>query len=337
MPIALANPGASRPSTATAPPTRTPLLASRFRTDAGRPLFSGSGRHGTVRLGGRGYRELPYSRWAGKGAANQFHVAPSELSSDRAIEPLTHRNLQGVPYERSPQVEQQIRSALALSHNELLARAAISQSADAQYLQEEALAYFIRRAYRAEDDRLVDDLSTLLVDRCRRTVRSQLRALHQDQFEEAFADIIGELFERLAEPEGSDRGDFFQVRFWLGVRPFRIAAFKRAVKSSTRELLAIDPTGAGAEEEDAAVSEVEDPRTPPLDARLLSQEALARLEPNVRLAFLLRLEGWPVEDQDPNVMTIGRYFGKTSRTIRNWLAEAERQLAAWRHDEEAGS
>jgi DNA-directed RNA polymerase specialized sigma24 family protein len=289
-----------------------------------------------VWTGGRGFRELPYSQSAGKGAAFQFHVATSELSSEQAIEPLTHCNLQGVPYERLPQVEQQIRSALTLSHEELLARAAIHERTDA-YLQEEVLAYFIRRAHRVADDRLVNDLSGILVDRCRRVLRTQLRALGQDQLEEAVADIVGELFERLAEPEGSDRGDFFQVRFWRGVKPFRIAAFKRAIKTSSRELVAIDPTGAGAEEEDAAVREVEDPRVPPPDTRLLSQEALARLQPNVRLAFLLRLEGWPVEDQDPNVMTISRYFGKTSRTIRNWLAEAERQLAAWRDDEEAGS
>ena len=50
----------------------------------------------------------------------------------------------------------------------------------------------------------------------------------------------------------------------------------------------------------------------------------------------MRVEGWPVEDRDPNVPTISRYFGKTSRTIRNWLAQAEERLAAWR-DGEAGA
>jgi len=51
---------------------------------------------------------------------------------------------------------------------------------------------------------------------------------------------------------------------------------------------------------------------------------------------VLKVEGWPIEDRDPNVMTISKYFGKTSRTIRNWIAEAEKQLAAWR-DEETSS
>ena len=69
------------------------------------------------------------------------------------------------------------------------------------------------------------------------------------------------------------------------------------------------------------------------DTQLLTDEALALLEPNVRTAFLLRAEGWPVEDRDPSVPTISRLFGKTSRTIRYWLAQADEQLAAWRAEE----
>ena len=82
--------------------------------------------------------------------------------------------------------------------------------------------------------------------------------------------------------------------------------------------------------------EIADRVTPPVDTQLLNDEALSLLEPNLREAFVLKVEGCPIEDRDPNVMTISKHFGKTSRTIRNWIAEAEKQLAAWR-DEEAGS
>ncbi|HEY1293617.1 MAG TPA: sigma-70 region 4 domain-containing protein [Chloroflexota bacterium] len=262
-------------------------------------------------------------------------MATSEAPRDNLIEPLTHCNLQGAPYERLRKVEQQIQAALALSADDLVARARIDDRAYADYLQEEALAYFIRRAHRSADDDLANDLSGILVKRCTLVLKIQLRALRQDLLEEAIAETIADLFELLVEPEGSDRGDFLQVRFWVAVRPLRIAAFNRAVKQSDRELLmvAIDPTGAGGDDGEEQGLEVSDPRAPAPDVQLLTDEALARLEPNIRQAFVMRLEGWPVEDRDPSVPTISRHFGRTSRTIRNWLTQAEEQLAAWREEE----
>jgi hypothetical protein len=241
-----------------------------------------------------------------------------------------------VPYQRLANVEQQIRSALELVADDLLARAAIDDRTDAQYLQEETLAYLIRRGHRAADDELVDRLSEVLVKRCQRVLKTQLHGLNQDQLEEAIAETIADLFGFLLEPVGSDRGDFLQVRFWVAVRPLRVAAFNRAIKEADRDVLlvALDPTGAGAEDGDEQHGlEVEDPMTPAIDTQLLAHEALEGLAPHVRQAFMMKLEGWPVEDRDPSVPTISQYFEKTSRTIRNWLAEAEAHFAAWRAEE----
>jgi hypothetical protein len=73
--------------------------------------------------------------------------------------------------------------------------------------------------------------------------------------------------------------------------------------------------------------------TAPVDTQLLNDEALSLIEPNLREAFVLKAEGWPIEDSDPNVVTISKHFGKTSRTIRYWITEAEKKLAAWRDEE----
>jgi DNA-directed RNA polymerase specialized sigma24 family protein len=144
---------------------------------------------------------------------------------------------------------------------------------------------------------------------------------------------MADLFERLVEPEGSDRGDFLQVRFRFVLKRLGIAAFKRATKEAAQPLMAIDPTGQGSDDEADYGVQIADPMPTAADTRLLTEEALALLEPNVRTAFLLRVEGWPIEDRDPNVPTISGYFGKTSRTIRYWLAQADERLAAWRAEE----
>jgi hypothetical protein len=220
---------------------------------------------------------------------------------------------------------------------ELVARAQLVDKNDPRYLQEETLSYLIRRAHRVGEDTLVNDLAEALVERCTRYLKATLRPLQQGKLEEVIADALAEIFEKLVEPAGSDAGDFLQVRFWVVVKRLGWAASKRAVDDARRQslLVSIEAPAVDFENDGDHALEIADDVTPPVDTQLLSDEALSVLEPNVREAFVLKVEGWPVEDRDPNVMTISRYFGKTSRTIRNWISDAEKQLAAWR-DEEAG-
>jgi DNA-directed RNA polymerase specialized sigma24 family protein len=260
-------------------------------------------------------------------------VPPSEISPDKRPEPLTHCNRDGVPYRRDGNVERQILAVASLSTDDLLGRARITDGTALHFLQEETLAYLIRRAHREGDDALVDGLAEVLVGRCTRYLKALLRGLRPDPLEEAIAEALADLFERLVEPEGSDRGDFLQVRFWVVVKRLAKAAARRAWEESDTLLVAIDPTGGGSDDEEDHRVQLPDPMATAPDTQLLIDEALALLEPNVRTAFLLRAEGWPVEDRDPTVPTISRLFGKTSRTIRYWLSQAEEQLATWRTEE----
>ena len=275
--------------------------------------------------------------WQHTGAAQLHRVATPEALPDNLVEPLTRCNLQGVQYRREASVDAQIKEALALGTADLVARARILDKADPAYLQEESLAYLIRRAHRAANDNLASDLLEVLVQRCTRYLKT-LRRLPQDKFEEVVAETVAEIVEKLVEPEGSDAGDFLQVKFWVVVKRLGWAAHKRAVDELKRESLfvTLEPAGADSDDEGDRAVQIADRVTPPVDTQLLNDEALSVLEPHLREAFVLKVEGWPIEDRDPNVMTISNHFGKTSRTIRNWITEAETQLAAWR-DEKARS
>lgn len=288
-----------------------------------------------------GHAAQPFVRcstgWQHKGAAHRYRVTTSKASADNLVEPLTHCNLQGDAYRREPSVEAQIKEALALGTADLVARAKVSDKADPAYLQEETLAYLIRRAQRAANDNLASDLVEVLVERCTHYLKT-LRRLPQDKFEEVVADTIAEIVEKLVEPEGSDAGDFLQVKFWVVVKRMGWAAHKRATNDLKRESLfvTLEATGPDSDDDEDRTVQIADRVTPPVDTQLLNDEALSVLEPHLREAFVLKVEGWPIEDRDPNVMTISKHFGKTSRTIRYWITEAERQLAAWR-DQEIGS
>jgi DNA-directed RNA polymerase specialized sigma24 family protein len=276
-----------------------------------------------------------FMAWEHRGAAQRNGMTTPEAWSENLVEPLTHCNLQGVRYRREPAVEAQIAQARALGPADLVARAQLVDKSDPRYLQEETLSYLIRRAHRGAEDTLVNDLAEVLVARCTAYLKATLRPLQQGKLEEVIADALAEIFEKLVEPVGSDAGDFLQVRFWVVVKRLGWAAHKRAVEELQREsiFVTLEPTGDGFEDDEDRALEIEDRVTPPVDTQLLNDEALSLLEPNLREAFVLKVEGWPIEDRDPNIMTISKHFGKTSRTIRNWIAEAEKQLAAWRDEE----
>ncbi|HEY2593923.1 MAG TPA: hypothetical protein VGK33_08485, partial [Chloroflexota bacterium] len=100
-------------------------------------------------------------------------------------------------------------------------------------------------------------------------------------------------------------------------------------EATAKYFLAVDPEP-DSDDEDERHREIADHVTPPVDTGLMTEEALRVLEPNERIAFILKAEGWPIEDDDPSVMTISKYFNRTSRAIRYWIAKAEEKLAKWR-------
>jgi RNA polymerase sigma factor (sigma-70 family) len=162
---------------------------------------------------------------------------------------------------------------------------------------------------------------------------------------DGYDDVIGGLFARILDLE-SDRGDFLQVRFWVVLKRLAIRAFKQQVthrKRAQEEAPLTSLAGYDRDEDDPSGQSAQPLRdvetastaaTADIERYQLAQEALTRLEEPYRSAFLLRhYAGWPVEDEDPSVRTISRQFGKTPRTIRNWLNRAEDALQKWRGEE----
>ena len=65
-------------------------------------------------------------------------------SGMRLPEPLTRNNKDGVVYQRSPQVDKQIKSALGLDPKELVRRSSMKERKSPDFLKEETLVYLIR-------------------------------------------------------------------------------------------------------------------------------------------------------------------------------------------------
>ena len=253
---------------------------------------------------------------------------------------LTRRNRDGVPYQRDAAVEAQLAVAADLAPGALIERARRRDHEAPCYLREEALVYLLRESARRGEAATASALCEALLARCAGYINAKLGALGAEARDEAFAEVVAELCGLILDLD-SDRGDFLQVRFWVTLEKLVVAAFGRQAREIARAkrqvpLSALPGAEGGDEEERTVAARLEDITAPslPPDLALLYREALATLEEPVRTAFVLRhYEGWPIEDQDPSVPTISRYFDKTPRTIRNWMSAAEQALAAWRGEQ----
>jgi DNA-directed RNA polymerase specialized sigma24 family protein len=267
------------------------------------------------------------------------------------LEPLTRRNRAGDLYVRPADIERQVLAALPLSRDELRRRAAVSDRGSPEYLKEESLVHLLRHHHRHGDEGRVSDLSAALVRRTTRIIRKRLWSLGNEALEEGYAEVVTRFFGKILDV-ASDRADFYEVRFWVALERLCIQVFGLQLVELERRQKEVsfaqvpgyeDDDGDEAEPETKGVrlSEADKRRTsspsseePTVDsdrAREARRIAITQLEEPFRSAYMLRhYHGWPIEDQDPNVPTISRHFRKTSRTIRNWLEQAEEVLANWR-------
>jgi len=155
--------------------------------------------------------------------------------------PLTRKNRKGELYLRLPEVDDQIAIALQLNVAELIDRVTISDFKLEGFFQEECIVYIIRHYYLAENHKMVSKLFELLMSRCMGFVYERLVTLGEDKKNEAYSEVIKHLVENILEFE-TGKGDFFQVRFWVGLERLTISEFGKQLEiiKEDQNLVSID-------------------------------------------------------------------------------------------------
>lgn len=269
------------------------------------------------------------------------------------VRPLTHRNRQGEVYQRTEAVEERVRSALCLKPAVMIEEARIRSYKAPNYLQEECLVYLIREYKSRGERRVVEELSEILLRRCSKYINDGVRNLrseggdHSERVEYAFRDVVKELFDQILDLE-SDRGDFLQVRFWPVVDKLRIGAFNRHLEDLNRAEDAVTWDSVRGYEQRSEegqekrgrkrrASELEPPQEAGLSAEEraayldAAREVLDHVDEPYRTAFVLRhYHNWPIETKEIGLPSISVYFGKTPRTIGEWLKRAEKMIEEWK-------
>jgi RNA polymerase sigma factor (sigma-70 family) len=255
--------------------------------------------------------------------------------ADKGVRPLTRRNTDtGALYERLPEVEAQVRRALALEEEALIEAIQHSYDESSTHLKDEALCYLIRERLRAGHQESANAVTEVLLRRHAGTVRSRIGrgGVDERHREDCDREIVSQLLIELFDTD-SDRSDFAQVRFGLYFERLSNGVISKFRKLQRRERQAesvISTQGDRTEEIDL-LDTLADGRALSAEDRALTREALAHLPDHLREVFILRhFTGWQTESNSPTEPSISRYLGVTARTVRNRLRDAEASLRRWR-------
>jgi len=213
--------------------------------------------------------------------------------------PLTRCNQSGAPYIRTEKIEEEIRSALVLDWQSLIARAQISDKTSPDFLQEESLVYYIREALFQNEKAAVNSLFYVLHERCVKYIHYYFRSFSIDRQQDAFQNIITNVVNKIINLD-DDSGDFFQVRFWLGLKRLIITEYGRQTEEVEESEKLIFLTNK--KREKMAI----EPRLE-ISADSMSSDDLASIKMGLssikdpyRKAFVLRYyAGWPIKSMIP--------------------------------------
>lgn len=243
--------------------------------------------------------------------------------------------------QRDPNVEREIVEVLVLNSQQVMDRARIERDSDG-FLREETLVYLIRGYHLLGKPQIVDDLTKVLVARCQPIFLKRLSSFDDMAAQQLAGNVIGDMIEKLLDFD-SARGDFLQVRFLQHIKLRTIDEFKKYTNSGPKGGKKPDqpPTGVGsgitveAKVADPLASKPQLAPVRDVERRAVGKDGLNAIsDPRYKEAYILRhMHNWQIESDDLTKPTLSNYYGKTARTIRNWLQIAEQDLEAWRKAE----
>jgi RNA polymerase sigma factor (sigma-70 family) len=258
--------------------------------------------------------------------------AGAEAEGD--VRPLTRRNTDtGALYERLPEVEAQVKRALALEEATLVAEMQHDYKSPA-HIKDETLCYLIRERVRAGRYEAADIIVEVLLRRHVGTIRSRIGrgGVEERHREDCAGEIVSQLLTELFDT-ASDDSEFAQVRFGLYFERLSkvvIGKFRR-LQQQERQAESVTFTRNDRTEEIDLLDTLADEHALSAEERIVMRDALAYLPADLREPFLLRyFDGWQIESDSPTEPSISRHLNVTPRTIRNRLRDAEAGLRRWR-------
>lgn len=261
------------------------------------------------------------------------------------ITPLRKRKPTGELYTRIPEIESLLIELSSLSSDDLIRRAAIPKRTHPEYMPSECLLYLIR-ASRGDDrgpqfGRLYHILAKRIWEALSKWDDSDEKreSLVQEEIRES---VLGHFCELVSADHTAyfEALDPFEVRFDQVLARRRVDAWRKASPDETRLTSLYDEKSGDiyADVEAAAAvssyslfaaSDYED-----IDYRLRLRDAIDSLLPEQRQVIHMLMQEFPIDSQEPDVMTIAKALKRSEKTIRNYRDKAIVALRTYMNDGE---
>jgi RNA polymerase sigma factor (sigma-70 family) len=188
---------------------------------------------------------------------------------------------------------------------------------DEQTLEEVVAA--CRRLDPEKDERLLGQLMVHVSVGATRYLAKQISRNRPNDGKDALDNIRSGMLAAILDPASAD-GLGYETAFYPRLRQRLIDELRREDKQRQRyEPLPQDEEGEEIEPADASALS-------PEQTAIIS-DVIQGLPDDKRKAFLLHREGFKYFSEDPEVPTIASMLNRSDRTVRKWVAEAERLIS----------
>lgn len=313
------------------------------------------------------YRKLEPAAIKGSGEASYTSPGgqrPHEDEVKGMVEPLRKRRNNGKAYQRRPVVEQELDKLEKLALPDIVARARAGEQKAGPPVSSEALVHILRREVRVArpDGRTqgpIDALTSIVIARCAVILKRRLRGYDELAREQISEEVLNRLVDDIYED--GDKADYAEINFnhWLARN--RLDAMRKHARKAARveqlgeavenledgeaQLVPEDETAEArhdntperlyslkeARERANLPSIIEHAHFSADELHRIADMVLqAKLPADALYAFIAHYLGRKVSSQDPKEHTLVKHFGKSEKTIRNWIARAEKVFAELR-------
>jgi len=265
------------------------------------------------------------------------------LSEIFEIRELTRSKRAGDLYFRRDNVKDEIVSLQNMSSGEILKRVYIEQEEEENSLKSETIVFIYRRWLENRDHSELHGFeiatSTTLLKRIERILRPERSYFRNGSAKEDYQDfvqnVIVSFLGKFTKEDYADYGEVSFGQFIKGIAKNHLRKYldgvalenKRIYEFENKFMLLSRDRSIGITRHlmvDMKDSVPSDQITPTLD-QLASK--INHVPDPMKTAWVLKnLADWKVESEDPDEVTIARYYKKSGRTIRDWISDAEQIL-----------
>lgn len=256
-------------------------------------------------------------------------------------EPLTRKNLEGMPYERPPEIENWIKNLEMVDVTERLQQFGTMSRSSPRYVPSEALVYFLRQAWTEGMQIDFEKLFRILMKRIEQSLCSAISDSRMAGARSIREEIMARFAERIAKDCNGRHGllDFYEIRFDKAFSTFRTSTLRQIGPSGAATVpLVTDDDLEISDEVEAAAADFLGGDPEKLDDPAFRFElttAIAGLPDDQKEVIGLLLQGFQIDSKDKDVMTIARILQCDERTVRNRRDRACMALRAILQEENA--